>query len=129
MIQKENKTWKYLGLIIVAYLILWFCGPMFNRSRDVNVMYQPMPDYYPKPTPYQAGPTYKYDSVYNHDSNPQNDEPVTNPNPQVKVEIIPNHTNDDGAVACTMDAKICADGSAVGREGPNCEFAKCPDEK
>ena len=30
------------------------------------------------------------------------------------------------AVACTMDAKICPDGSAVGRTGPNCEFAACP---
>ncbi|MCK9352482.1 MAG: Hint domain-containing protein [Candidatus Pacebacteria bacterium] len=29
-------------------------------------------------------------------------------------------------VACTMDAKICPDGSAVGRVGPNCEFAECP---
>lgn len=29
-------------------------------------------------------------------------------------------------VACTMDAKICPDGSAVGRTGPNCEFAPCP---
>ncbi len=31
-------------------------------------------------------------------------------------------------VACTMDAKVCPDGSAVGREGPNCEFAPCPGE-
>lgn len=30
-------------------------------------------------------------------------------------------------VACTLDAKICPDGTAVGREGPNCEFAACPD--
>lgn len=30
--------------------------------------------------------------------------------------------------ACTMDAKICPDGSAVGRSGPNCEFEKCPGE-
>ena len=29
-------------------------------------------------------------------------------------------------VACTMEAKICPDGSAVGRSGPNCEFAACP---
>lgn len=29
---------------------------------------------------------------------------------------------------CTEDAKICPDGSAVGRTGPNCEFAKCPGE-
>lgn len=29
-------------------------------------------------------------------------------------------------VACTMEAKICPDGSAVGRTDPNCEFAACP---
>ena len=28
-------------------------------------------------------------------------------------------------VACTMEAKLCPDGSAVGRTGPNCEFAAC----
>lgn len=28
--------------------------------------------------------------------------------------------------ACTMEAKQCADGSYVGRTGPNCEFAACP---
>ena len=31
-------------------------------------------------------------------------------------------------VACTEEAKVCADGSAVGRTGPNCEFAPCPGE-
>lgn len=30
--------------------------------------------------------------------------------------------------ACTEEAKICPDGSAVGRSGPNCEFAPCPKE-
>lgn len=29
-------------------------------------------------------------------------------------------------VACTMEAKICPDGSTVGRQGPSCEFAACP---
>lgn len=29
-------------------------------------------------------------------------------------------------LACTMEAKICPDGSAVGRQGPSCEFAACP---
>lgn len=28
--------------------------------------------------------------------------------------------------ACTMEAKLCPDGSSVGRTGPNCEFAPCP---
>lgn len=30
------------------------------------------------------------------------------------------------AIACPADAKLCPDGSAVGRTGPNCEFAECP---
>jgi hypothetical protein len=29
-------------------------------------------------------------------------------------------------VGCTTEAKICPDGSAVGRTSPNCEFAECP---
>ncbi len=32
----------------------------------------------------------------------------------------------DSAVACTMDAQICPDGSAVGRVAPDCQFAPCP---
>ncbi|MDP9249017.1 MAG: hypothetical protein M3M85_00695 [bacterium] len=29
-------------------------------------------------------------------------------------------------VACTMEARACPDGSFVGRQGPRCEFAACP---
>lgn len=29
-------------------------------------------------------------------------------------------------IACTLEAKICPDGSVVGRTGPQCEFAACP---
>lgn len=32
-------------------------------------------------------------------------------------------------IACTQEAKLCEDGSAVGRTGPSCEFAACPEEK
>lgn len=39
-----------------------------------------------------------------------------------------NFTNDDIHLACTEEAKLCPDGSAVGRTGPNCEFAACPGE-
>lgn len=34
----------------------------------------------------------------------------------------------DDAVMCTMEAKICLDGSSVGRMPPSCEFAPCPGE-
>jgi len=32
-------------------------------------------------------------------------------------------------VACTADAKICPDGTGVGRVPPDCEFAACPVSK
>lgn len=35
----------------------------------------------------------------------------------------------DEPVACTLDAKVCPDGSAVGRTGPDCAFAPCPNEE
>ena len=37
--------------------------------------------------------------------------------------------NPDGnKAACTEEAKECADGSSVAREGPDCEFPACPGE-
>lgn len=38
------------------------------------------------------------------------------------------NVSDDEQIACTADAKECPDGSYVGREAPNCEFAACPGE-
>lgn len=32
----------------------------------------------------------------------------------------------EGSVMCTQEAKMCPDGSYVGRTGPHCEFAACP---
>lgn len=31
-----------------------------------------------------------------------------------------------GVTVCTLEAKLCPDGSYVGRTGPKCEFAPCP---
>jgi hypothetical protein len=47
---------------------------------------------------------------------------------------MPIPTNNDtvsspSGKVCTMEAKICPDGSGVGRTGPNCEFAPCPTAK
>lgn len=40
------------------------------------------------------------------------------------IQHIPPTTEEPQA--CTLDAKICPDGSTVGRTGQNCEFAACP---
>ncbi|UPA22680.1 hypothetical protein K8942_00500 [Candidatus Peribacteria bacterium] len=42
---------------------------------------------------------------------------------------MPPANNDTGSgddIACAMEAKLCPDGSYVGRQGPRCEFAPCP---
>ena len=31
-----------------------------------------------------------------------------------------------GPLGCSAEAKVCPDGTAVGRTGPHCEFAACP---
>jgi len=46
--------------------------------------------------------------------------------PQESEPNQPNNNQNQEPVACTMEAKICPDGSAVGRVGPNCEFTACP---
>jgi hypothetical protein len=33
--------------------------------------------------------------------------------------------NNQNNIACTQEAKLCPDGSYVGRTGPNCEFQAC----
>jgi len=41
--------------------------------------------------------------------------------------IVPGR--DGETIVCSSDAKLCPDGSYVGRVGPRCEFAKCPKTK
>jgi hypothetical protein len=43
---------------------------------------------------------------------------------EINSVSIRNLEND--AVACTMEAKLCSDGSYVGRTAPSCQFAPCP---
>ncbi len=44
----------------------------------------------------------------------------------IGVNFAINLSKPDIQVACTEEAKICLDGSAVGRSGPRCEFSECP---
>ncbi len=44
--------------------------------------------------------------------------------PAPKPTPLPPQTTEP--IACTMDARVCPDGSYVGRTGPKCEFAPCP---
>lgn len=51
-----------------------------------------------------------------------------NPRQSQPTITCPNLTpTDNNQVACTMEAKLCPDGSFVGRSGPKCEFTSCPE--
>jgi len=54
-------------------------------------------------------------------------------NDQNEIDIIPDTENDKkddlDTIACTADAKLCPDGSYVGRVAPDCNFKKCPSTK
>lgn len=47
--------------------------------------------------------------------------------PSTAVESTHSPSSEE-PVFCTMDAKVCPDGSSVGRVPPTCEFAECPSE-
>lgn len=47
----------------------------------------------------------------------QTSSPSASPAPTISVS----------PVACSAEVKLCSDGSAVGRTGPKCEFAPCPE--
>lgn len=55
------------------------------------------------------------------------DNPSGLPQNDKSLEFPVKFNNDQ--VACTMDAKLCDDGTYVGRTGPKCEFAACPAAK
>ena len=51
-----------------------------------------------------------------------------NPRQNQPTTVCPNLTpTENNQVACTMEAKLCPDGSSVGRSGPKCEFTPCPE--
>lgn len=43
-----------------------------------------------------------------------------------QAKLDSSNNQQPGKTACTQEAKICPDGSSVGRTGPKCEFSPCP---
>ena len=51
---------------------------------------------------------------------------IQHQNPSVPTSSSSSSTSSIQPQACTQEAKQCADGTYVGRTGPNCSFAACP---
>lgn len=63
--------------------------------------------------------------------NPNLQDPIANYDIVQKILSTFKFTESSGSASpeqrvCTMEAKLCPDGSSVGRTEPNCEFAPCP---
>lgn len=94
-----HKWWIVVLLVILGIFGLWYVS--HAPGNDLLVGFDSSNGYEPEPIP---------------DTN--------NDVPDVNEPDSPDKEPD--MVVCTMDAKLCPDGSAVGRTGPNCEFAACP---
>lgn len=107
-----------LSLISLSLFILFAIGAvvyLFNQNQQLRKLI-------PTPTPIASTtPTASPEPVV---------EPSVTASASASVRPaktpLSTKTPDGSGVACTMDAKMCPDGSFVGRVPPLCQFAPCP---
>ncbi len=114
----NEKISKFIACVVVVYIGVWL-WPVFFHQRlfypqgcEFNCFYGGA-----IPTPY----SYSKDSEIYINSGIEKTEDEY----PVQITIDGSATNSDN-VACPADAKLCDDGSSVGRVGPNCDFEECP---
>lgn len=108
------------GLIILFFMgvVLWQMMSI-NSTSDSEIINEPK-----KTNVVKEGSATTTEFVKQSEPSDQNDmEPILVSPTSSEPDLEPSPIE---PVACTMDAKMCPDGSYVGRIGPNCEFAACP---
>lgn len=109
----QKKSILFIGAVLI---VGFFIGYYFGSAGEKVANNQ---------TP-KTMPIYIYDTPRdNQSSDSDNPTPPTNSAGLDMYE--PGF--EPGLVACPMDARICPDGTTVGRQGPNCEFTKCPNQQ
>lgn len=107
-------------LLVIAFFSSIFAayqmGVRYGEETIVPMQVTPTPSVEGMP-PVQTDPVQPIEQMPSDQGNtmPGESGQRTPMNPETGVEV-----------ACTMEAKICPDGSSVGRMPPNCEFAPCP---
>lgn len=113
---------KNIFLIIASFILLGSVGATGYYYGQLTAR----TELTPSPTPINTNIPTPMPSVAPEEI-PENDEMP----PIQDSGVLPSTGSaipEDDLVMCTMDAKMCPDGSFVGRQGPNCEFAACPGE-
>lgn len=102
--EKKDGHWiaiAAMALFVAASLVA--VGFLYYQNQKLKSML----------TTYQTTPTMTpYPTIIETPEATASSSPKVSPHPTPK--------------ACTQEAKICPNGKAVGRTGPNCEFAACP---
>jgi hypothetical protein len=90
----------------IAYIgVYYLLNQQLNKLTHANKQTQTIPTQIPSPTILPS--------------------PTAIP-PETSISPSSSPSSSQQQVACTLEAKQCPDGSFVGRQGPNCEFAACP---
>jgi hypothetical protein len=106
---KAPSFWLFVVLVLIAACVGYFLGRVPYSEEEITSFEEcvaagyPVMESYPEQCMTPEGKSFTRE-----------------------VDSVPS--NPDQPVFCTLDAKICPDGTAVGRTGPNCEFAPCPGE-
>lgn len=118
--QKTNifKSKILIGFVLISTLFAFLIGGIIlgNNQKPLVVPPPDEPSYTGSPTPTCRPRPSCLDSI-----------------PACKIvetsdmcPKTPTPTQEDNQVFCTQEAKLCPDGSYVGRKGPKCEFEACP---
>lgn len=130
-----KKILIIVGLLVVAGLIAFFLVPRnqqvpslaINSFEDCVAAGNPVMESNPEQCRTADGRLFTKGTEGSASTNPAPTNTSVTPAGTPTTQN-PAADDSDSMVACTMDAKICPDGSAVGRVGPNCNFAACPGE-
>lgn len=136
MIPQKEKTFLSAIAIFFALLAVWVVGVVmtapprddkYPSARDIACTTEAMicPD---GSAVGRTGPNCEFAACPPSEPAPVSGEtqPIVPPTKPIPKPTLPPVDRGDGGVACTMDAKMCPDGSYVGRTAPKCEFAPCP---
>lgn len=115
-----RKNLEFLSGVIILFMMVAVLWKFIEPTPLIHVEYQTPPGQLPEADENQP-PVVGIPEGPIPPSMPEGEIPDVPP-----TEPTPPTTNEP--VACTMDAKMCPDGSYVGRVAPNCAFASCPNE-
>ena len=106
---KDNHGITVAAMAVFVLLSLTAVAFLYYQNQQLKTMLASYQLYTPQPTPIVTIQ--------------ETASPSATP---LKIKTTPTASSSATPKACTQEAKLCPNGTYVGRTGPNCEFAPCP---